>query len=358
MMKASLPLILLHLLALLLGFTCLFGDNPSVTSLFSLGMDMSLDEDPVNDLDLLWQPEVFGAVGSEDGLLLRGTFSTQSRLRFLWDEMITGPELYRLWGGLSYGSADLKAGLMKLNFGTARVLRPEQWFDAIDPLDPREETAGVKAAVFTAYTPSGYGLWLWGLLTKSEQSIMENSGFSDEDHNLGGRLELPLLGLETGLALNMKGFDSGTGSRCTRIGADLRWDGFLGLWIEASGTEDNAMLLGKKYQSSMTIGTDYTFDIGNGLYLMQETNLSHSSPDQIGALHPAGTKTAVLLGYHPGLLDNLQFMTTTDYDKTLSMTLLWQRTYDYWSWDMGISKTFMDGVASPLNLSLKLSYNI
>ena len=43
---------------------------------------------------------------------------------------------YRLWGRYTGAQYEIRVGLQKLDFGTAMMLRPLQWFDEIDPRDP------------------------------------------------------------------------------------------------------------------------------------------------------------------------------------------------------------------------------
>lgn len=346
--------LLLVLLAILVWVTLLHAENLSVSSLFSLDGVFRLDQDDtVQDVDLLWQPELFGAIGNEDGLLLRGDLSLRSRLRACRDEMITGPELYRLWGGLSYSSADLRAGLLKLNFGTARILRPEQWFDTIDPLDTREESEGVRGMILTGYTPRGHGLWLWAL--RHKEPIL---GSEVSANALGGRLEIPLPGLETGISLNLREKTDAEAYGQTKLGADLRWDGFAGIWLEMAGIRSDSPDPDAEYTSSLTLGTDYTVDIGSGLYLMQETNFLRRGDDPANGLNPNGTTTALLIGYSLGLLDNLQLLSTFDYQGQGSLTLLWQRAYDYLSWEIGLSRSFGSGADKSPTLEIKLNYDI
>ncbi|NQV31202.1 MAG: hypothetical protein HQ515_00830, partial [Phycisphaeraceae bacterium] len=43
---------------------------------------------------------------------------------------------YRLWARLASPQFEARAGLQKINFGSATLLRPLRWFDSIDPRDP------------------------------------------------------------------------------------------------------------------------------------------------------------------------------------------------------------------------------
>lgn len=50
---------------------------------------------------------------------------------------------YRAWGRYTTNHFELRIGLQKIDFGTAMILRPLQWFDEIDPRDPLKFTNGV-----------------------------------------------------------------------------------------------------------------------------------------------------------------------------------------------------------------------
>ena len=50
---------------------------------------------------------------------------------------------YRLWARYSSRQFEVRAGLQKINFGSASLLRPLMWFDQVDPRDPLKLTDGV-----------------------------------------------------------------------------------------------------------------------------------------------------------------------------------------------------------------------
>ena len=47
---------------------------------------------------------------------------------------------YRVWARYSTEQLEIRAGLQKINFGSASILRPLMWFDQIDPRDPLQLT--------------------------------------------------------------------------------------------------------------------------------------------------------------------------------------------------------------------------
>ena len=50
---------------------------------------------------------------------------------------------YRLWFRRSTDKIELRAGLQKITFGSARIFRPLMWFDKLNPTDPLQLTEGV-----------------------------------------------------------------------------------------------------------------------------------------------------------------------------------------------------------------------
>lgn len=62
-----------------------------------------------------------------------------------FDSLYTSGQLkpYRAWVRYSTQQFELRAGLQKLNFGSASLMRPLMWFDEVDPRDPLKLTDGV-----------------------------------------------------------------------------------------------------------------------------------------------------------------------------------------------------------------------
>ncbi|MGB8490409.1 MAG: hypothetical protein WCE64_05075, partial [Bacteroidales bacterium] len=68
---------------------------------------------------------------------------------------------YRLWARYSTDQLEIRAGLQKLNFGSASILRPLMWFDKIDPRDPLKLTDGVWGILGRYYFLNNADIWLW-----------------------------------------------------------------------------------------------------------------------------------------------------------------------------------------------------
>lgn len=330
----------------------------SAGNLFALsGYGSGALDETSRHLGFLWQQDLFADWGDPEIIQLSGNFSTHGTIDFLETPGYLGMDVYRLWGSLSRRGTELRIGLQQINFGPARIYRPEKWFDELVPLDPLQLTAGVKAALLRHYYGSNSAIWIWGALTD------ETSGSSEEDGsdnlNLGGRAEFPLLGMESGVSLNL--LSQGTeliGTDQIKLGADLRYDGLIGAWLEATVSQtDNA--IDPQYAAGFTLGADYTLGIGNGLYLLQETNLGFETPELKRRDTIKQAKTSVLFSYPLGLLDNLQFLSSCDYRQSAwDFNLLWRRTYDYLSWDLGIAHRLQKGFCFKPTYALRLNLNI
>lgn len=330
----------------------------SAGNLFALsGYGSGALDETSRHLGFLWQQDLFADWGDPDIIQLSGNLSTHGTIDLLETPDYLGMDVYRLWGSISRRGTELRIGLQQINFGPARIHRPEKWFDELVPLDPLQLTAGVNAALLRHYYGSNSAIWIWGALTD------ETSGSSEEDGsdnlNMGGRAEFPLLGMESGVSLNL--LSRGTELTWTdqiKLGADIRYDGFIGAWLESSASQTKADP-DPKYYAEFTLGADYTLGIGNGLYLLQETNLGFETPEVKKRDTINHANTSVLISYPLGLLDNLQLLGSRDHRHgAWDFNLLWRRTYDYLSWDLGIAHRLQKGFCFKPTYALRLNLNI
>jgi hypothetical protein len=93
-------------------------------------------------------------------------------------------ELYRGWLRYSSPQLELRVGLQKINFGSARLIRPLQWFDNIDPTDPLKNTEGVSSLLLRYFKHNSV-LWLW--VIHPEQSV-DYLNIRSVDPEFGGRV--------------------------------------------------------------------------------------------------------------------------------------------------------------------------
>lgn len=311
---------------------------------------------------LLLQPETMVKFNMDDKLevsaelSLQGTFETD----FETDPSL-GLELYRFWGRLDYTGYELRVGLQQLNFGSAKILRPLQWFDRIDPQDKFQLTTGVKALLLRKYFRNNAGIWAWGVMAEDGVGTDEIDAVS-ENPEVGARLELPLGKIESGFSFHYRDFRRavfGTRFREQRLGLDLRYDGPLGVWLEAcaSSYQQEGIDLPAS-GSALSLGADYTLGIGNGVYLMQEIYWR----DYVEHLHwgiSSGFRLAGMASYPLGILDQLQALWL--YDKRLDqqdLSLGWQRNYDYLSWELRLSLKQAGIQPVIYGIMARFSYNI
>lgn len=100
---------------------------------------------------------------------------------------------YRAWARFSGTQFELRAGLQKINFGSAAMLRPLMWFDKMDPRDPLQLTDGVWGLLGRYYFLNNASVWLWTLHGNKGQrawEILETPGNRPE---FGGRIQVPVL---------------------------------------------------------------------------------------------------------------------------------------------------------------------
>ena len=198
------------------------------------------------------------------------------------DRSGSGIKPYRLWLRLSSERFELRAGLQKINFGSAAMLRPLMWFDRMDPRDPLQLTDGVYGLLGRYYFQNNANAWLWVLWGNDKPKGWETVPSAAKIPELGGRMQFPVPRGETAISYHHRTADlSGIinpakiyGSATfpeDRLGLDGKWDLGVGLWAEYSLTHsklDTAYF--QPWTKLFTLGMDYTFNIGNGLYVATE----------------------------------------------------------------------------------------
>jgi len=189
---------------------------------------------------------------------------------------------YRLWLRLSSERFELRAGLQKINFGSATMLRPLMWFDRMDPRDPLQLTDGVYALLGRYYFQNNANAWLWMLWGNDKTKGWETVPTSSKSPEYGGRMQIPVPLGEAAISFHHRNADlSGiipaailTGSpkyNEDKLGLDGKWDLGIGLWAEYSLTHsslDTAYF--HEWTKLFTLGIDYTFSLGNGLNVATE----------------------------------------------------------------------------------------
>jgi hypothetical protein len=188
---------------------------------------------------------------------------------------------YRAWLRFSGNQFELRAGLQKINFGSAQLFRPLMWFDRIDPRDPLQLTDGVWGLLGRYYFMNNANIWLWALYGQDEVKGWELIPSKNKSMEYGGRIQLPLYTGEIGATYHHRTADPGSVlpdsisngelSPENRIALDLKMDLVLGLWAEASLIRQQFEFTPLNYTSMINLGADYTFGLGHGLGVMAES---------------------------------------------------------------------------------------
>jgi hypothetical protein len=244
---------------------------------------------------------------------------------------------------LSSARFEARAGLQKINFGSATMLRPQQWFDRIDPRDPLELTDGVYGLLTRYYFQNNTNIWAWGLLGNSSPKGWEQVGSVRWVPEPGARVQVPIPRGEVAATYHHRVIDYSHVDKIPemldeqaedRLGLDAKVDVGIGLCFEGTLSRETRWLDEDDDPSvwtrSAVVGVDYTFGLGSGLGVTAEHMLAG------GAAEPFGRGTdaqfsALMLGYPIGILDNLRAIALYDWrGKGVYSFVGWQRTLDSW----------------------------
>ena len=247
---------------------------------------------------------------------------------------------YRAWIRYSGKQFEIRAGLQKINFGSASMLRPLMWFDGLDPRDPLQLTDGVWGILGRYYFLNNANIWIWGLYGNNKPKGWEFLKTTKQIPEFGGRIQLPTHKGEFAASYHFRNtnsteleqFDIPLFERIPehRIGIDGKWDLEIGLWMEASWihkTKDIGMFTNT---TLVNIGADYTFGVGNGINIIAEQLIASFSQEAFD-FEDAISFTAVSASYPFGLFDNLSTMVYYDWNSNGIYSFLnWQRSFDNW----------------------------
>ena len=244
---------------------------------------------------------------------------------------------YRLWARYSGKQFELRAGLQKLNFGSASMLRPLMWFDGMDSRDPLNLTDGVYGILGRYYFLNNANIWLWGLYGNEAARGWEVVEHNKEIPEFGGRFQFPLGNTEIGLSYHHQSLDASSLSPMFRqftevkenkIAFDIKTDWVIGLWFEgaiSSKSEDLGQLTN---QEMMTFGTDYTFGIGSGLYFAFE-HLVFTNDRKAFGFEQIANFSALSATYPIGMFDNLGLMFYYDWTSNSVYNFInWQKQFN------------------------------
>ena len=243
---------------------------------------------------------------------------------------------YRLWVRYSSNQFEIRAGLQKINFGSASILRPLMWFDQVDPRDPLKMTDGVWGILGRYYFLNNANIWLWGLYGNNKPRGWEFAGTIPRQPEFGGRFQFPVPSGEAGISYHHRIADiediglqgiSATEATENRIGFDIKADIVTGIWLEGSWTHKNQELGFFSNQEIINAGMDYTFGIGNGLYIAYE-HLIASSDENPFEFKNTNMFSLISVTYPVALFDNLSFILYYDWNNNNIYNFVsWQKQF-------------------------------
>lgn len=213
--------------------------------------------------------------------------------------------LYRFWIRFSGERFEIRAGLQKINFGSASMLRPLMWFDRIDPRDPLKLTRGVYGLQGKYFFRNNASIWLWALYGNEGTKGWELVPSRKNRPEIGGRLQLPIPRGEVAFSYHNRAAEFPadwqppvTGRNNypeNRFGFDIKADLGIGIWFESSVTQQNQDDI-PRFITAITTGADYTIGLGNGLNIMAE-HLIFRYSDGLLSKGESASFTAISAGF-------------------------------------------------------------
>ncbi len=257
---------------------------------------------------------------------------------------------YRAWLRLSTSRFEARAGLQKVNFGSATLFRPMMWFDTLDPRDPLQLTDGVNALLLRFYTNRNANVWAWAMVGNKEPRGFDLAPPDKKTPEFGGRVQIPLFKGELGATYHRRKavidglvptmfLPPGTPLPLSpvpedRVGLDGKWDIGVGVWLEGALVHQQTTFLPLPYQLALTAGLDYTFGLGNGLTALAEHFRLESSA-QAFTRGESFDFSALLLRYPLSLLDDLSGIFYYDWkNRDVYRFVTWRRTTDALSFNV------------------------
>lgn len=245
---------------------------------------------------------------------------------------------YRAWVRYTRPQLEIRAGLQKINFGSASILRPLMWFDQIDPRDPLQLTDGVWGVLGRYYFLNNANIWLWSLYGNKNRRGFDLVPSDHKIPEFGGRFQFPTKAGEAGLTYHYRQSDvSSLGLLDNksipehRIDIDGKWDVTVGLWVEATWIHKTENIGFFTNQNLFNIGIDYTFPVGSGINVIAEQLLIAYDEKAFNFNHTS-TLTALSASYPLGLFDNLSAIIYYDWtNEKVYNTIQLQHQFAAWT---------------------------
>lgn len=256
-----------------------------------------------------------------------------------YDQTEYAADLYRLWIRYSTPKFELRAGLQKISFGSATIFRPLMWFDKLDFRDPLQLTQGVYGLLGRYYFQGNVNIWLWGLYGNEGTKGWEVAPTTSKKPEFGGRIQAPLFTGELALSYHHRNANFSEFYQMQPavdspyfqqdcLGLDGKWDVGAGIWFEYTLKHHAAEnVLVKEFEHYLTVGSDYTFPVGNGLNLTAEY-FSYQGTEESNYM-------ALALNYPFGLMNRAVLAVYYHWeDQGWYRYVSLQRDYDYWSFHL------------------------
>ena len=250
---------------------------------------------------------------------------------------------YRFWVRRSTDKLEIRFGLQKITFGSARLFRPLMWFDKLDPRDPLQITDGVWGMRVRRDYSNNTNVWFWGLLWNNEPKGWELIPTKKNNVEFGGRIQVPIRKGEIGFSAHNRiisrndlpsYLEINTMPKATpevKAAIDGFFDIGVGLWFESSIVHADYGADFPNWQSFLTIGSDYTFAVGNGLTVTAE-HFIYSQDDKPLTTDSATQLTGLMAMYPISIFDQLSSILFYSWEAELAYLFIsWQRTYDDWT---------------------------
>ena len=244
---------------------------------------------------------------------------------------------YRLWARYAGSQYEIRVGLQKIDFGSATLLRPLQWFNQIDPRDPLQLTNGVYGLLGRYYFLNNANIWIWGLIGNEKTRGFDIIETNNKIPEVGARVQLPIPKGEIALSYHFRTANSIHQPFVTqheeipehKIGIDGKWDLTVGLWLEAVYSHKTKEIGQFTNQTLINIGTDYTFGVGNGLNVVAE-HLLTSFDETAFDFGNTRNITALTAAYPITFLDNISTVLYYDWaGKDFSFFLNYQHQFQH-----------------------------
>lgn len=276
-------------------------------------------------------------------------------------------DLYRANFRYTTTRSETSIGLQKINFGPAFVLRSLKWFDRLDPSDPLKLTEGVYGIRFRYDAPDNSGCLAWVLYGNDETKGYEILPSTSENIEAGGRIQRPLLSGDMAFTVHTRKVDGKSfhlpDFRETRYAVDGRWDMKVGLWFETVLQEQDSRINQYRWTKMITLGVDYTFDLGAGLYFLTEHMTTGGSEKIVGFEGENLHTSAVQMSMPIGILDSISAIGYYSWENNrYSQYINWTRTYDNFQINAGFyyfpeAASYNYGMAGSRGIRIMLIFN-